>query len=160
LFPFFYLKMISSLVYFGFSYFPTDFPAIFPMETFVDLLPSSLFQLILFNPPGRINGMEVPSVGRENPQWVPWGRRLRQSLFPLCQQYPKQTWEFSFILLISYHGRAQGKRNNEPIQPGGGGEDPKKGKNRVSLAHKGSQGGNGLLHLIHTAGREFEHRGD
>jgi len=31
---------------------------------------------------------------------------------------------------------------------------------RVSLAPNGSQGGNGLLHLIHIASRELEHRGD
>ena len=33
-------------------------------------------------------------------------------------------------------------------------------KNRVSLAHNGSQGGNGLLHLIHIPSGELEHRGD
>jgi len=35
-----------------------------------------------------------------------------------------------------------------------------KGKNRVSLAHNGSQDENGLLHLIHIPSGELEHRGD
>jgi len=43
---------------------------------------------------------------------------------------------------------------------GGKTQEKEKGKNRVSLAHNGSQGGNGLLHLIHIASRELEHRGD
>jgi len=34
------------------------------------------------------------------------------------------------------------------------------GRNGVSLAHNGTQGGNGLLHLIHITSRELEHRGD
>ena len=35
-----------------------------------------------------------------------------------------------------------------------------KRKKKVSLAHNGSQGGNGLLYLIHIPSRELEHRGD
>jgi len=36
-------------------------------------------------------------------------------------------------------------------------EKKKKGKNSVSPAHNGSQGGNGLLHLIHIPSGEQEH---
>jgi len=98
-------------------------------------------------------------------------------LFPSIFQ-GKLAWEFSFILLISSSGKKQALRienrhqeiivenikdtETTQIHSQGGGENIKreKGKTKVSLAHNGSQVGNGLLHLIHIASRELEHRGD
>jgi len=84
-------------------------------------------------------------------------------------------WSFhSFIDLIITKKRTQGKENKHqeinvedskdtettPIHPKEGEIKREKGKNRVSLAHNGSQGGNGLLHLVYIHSGEFEHRGD
>jgi len=61
--------------------------------------------------------------------------------------------------------KRQQRHRNNTIRPKGnitGGKTHQKrkrekGKNRVSLAHNISQGGNGLLHLIHIPSRELEH---
>ena len=56
----------------------------------------------------------------------------------------------------------KGNKGNTPIEREREREREReeKGRNRFLLAHNGSQGGNGLLHLIHITSRELEHRGD